>query len=87
MLTVRNVAVLGIWMFLASADAASAQTKWTNERQINQLTEHVYRFGTSMNHMFIVTPEGIIVVDGDCDNMEWLKTELRTRFKVPVNTW
>ena len=52
--------------------------------EINQLTEHVYRFGTSMNHMFVVTPDGIIVVDGDCDNMEWLKTELRTRFKVPV---
>ena len=37
-----------------------------------------------MNHMFIVTTEGIIVVDGDCDNMQWLKSELQTRFKVPV---
>src|SRR5688572_504563 len=84
MVSARRVALLGIWVVVASAGPAFGQTKWTNERQINQLTEHVYRFGTSMNHMFVVTPEGIILVDGDCDNMEWLKGELRTRFKVPV---
>ena len=68
-----------------SAGAAYGQAQtWTNQRSINQLTEHVYRFGTSMNHMFIVTTEGIIVVDGDCDNMQWLKSELQTRFKLPV---
>ncbi len=68
-----------------SAAAAPAQTvKWTTERSINQLTEHVYRFGTTQNAMFIATSEGIIVVDGDCDNMQWLRSELQARFKVPV---
>ena len=84
MVRLQKVALLVIGVLVVSTGGAFGQTKWTNERQINQLTEHVYRFGTSMNHMFIVTPEGIVLVDGDCDNMEWLKGELRTRFKVPV---
>jgi glyoxylase-like metal-dependent hydrolase (beta-lactamase superfamily II) len=57
---------------------------WTNERSINQITEHVYRFGATQNAMFIVTPAGIILVDGSCDNMEWLKSELKRRFNQPV---
>lgn len=57
---------------------------WTNERSINQLTEHVYRFGSTQNGMFVVTPDGIILVDSFCDNMSWLKSELQSRFKAPV---
>lgn len=81
-----------------SAGAASGQTdgqtdgqtvKWSTEPSITKLTEHVYRYGAIQgnyvyNAMFIATTEGIIVVDGSCDNMEWLKSELQTRFKVPV---
>jgi glyoxylase-like metal-dependent hydrolase (beta-lactamase superfamily II) len=84
MVRLKRVALLGICVLAMSAGAASGQTKWTNERQINQLTEHVYRFGTGQNAMFVVTSEGIILVDGFCDNMQWLKSELQTRFKVPV---
>ena len=84
MVRLRSMSLIGMCVLAVSAGAAFGQTKWTNERQINQLTERVYRFGTGMNHMFVVTPEGIILVDGFCDNMQWLKSELQTRFKVPV---
>jgi len=60
------------------------QTTWSRERSINQLTEHVYRFGTSHNSLIIATSEGLILVDGSCDNMDWFASEIRTRFKVPV---
>jgi glyoxylase-like metal-dependent hydrolase (beta-lactamase superfamily II) len=69
---------------LSAATAAAQVTTWGNERSINRLTERVYRFGIGMNHLFIVTTDGIIVVDGFCDNMQWLKSELQTRFKMPV---
>ena len=78
-------ALLGAILLGVSSGAAFGQAPtWTNERSINQLTEHVYRFGSSQNGMFVVTPDGIILVDGFCDNMPWLKSELQSRFKVPV---
>jgi glyoxylase-like metal-dependent hydrolase (beta-lactamase superfamily II) len=81
----KSMVLVGICGLALSAGAALGQTPtWTTERSINRVTEHVYRFGTGMNHMFIVTTEGIIVVDGFCDNMQWLKSELQTRFKLPV---
>ena len=84
---IRRKRLVLIWICALALSAGTAYgqvTKWGTERSINQITEHVYRFGTSMNHMFIVTTDGIIVVDGDCDNMQWLRSELQTRFKVPV---
>ena len=75
-----GMSVLGLSIGVAFGQAPT----WTNERAINQLTPHVYRFGGPQNGMFVVTPAGIIVVDGFCDNMDWLKSELQTRFKVPV---
>ena len=67
--------------------AAVAQD-WGPERAINQLTEHVYRWGADgQNGMLVVTPEGAIVADGSyCDrgHMEWLKSEIESRFEVPV---
>ena len=84
---IRRKSLVLIWICALALSAGTAYgqvTKWGSERSINQITEHVYRFGTGMNHMFIVTTEGIIVVDGDCDNMQWLRSELQTRFKVPV---
>jgi glyoxylase-like metal-dependent hydrolase (beta-lactamase superfamily II) len=81
----KRVALIGACILGASSGVASGQTPtWTNEPAINQLTEHVYRFGATQNGMFVVTPEGIILVDGFCNNMQWLKSELQTRFKVPV---
>lgn len=71
-------------LVLPAAPAPGQSVTWTTERSINQLTAHVYRFGTTQNAMFIATSEGIIVVDGDCNNMQWLRSELQARFKVPV---
>jgi glyoxylase-like metal-dependent hydrolase (beta-lactamase superfamily II) len=52
---------------------------------ITQLTDNLYRRGGTSN-VFLVTDEGIIMVDATCDGggMEWLKEELDSRFGVPV---
>lgn len=85
MIRLKRMVLIGIGVLALSNGVAFGQTPtWTNERSINQLTAHVYRFGANQNAMFVVTPEGIILVDGFCDNMAWLKSELQTRFKVPV---
>ncbi len=91
MIRLKSAVLIGICVFGASSGVAFGQApKWSDEREINQLTEHVYRFGLRHprygmhNGMFVVTPEGIIVMDGICENMEWLKSELQTRFNVPV---
>lgn len=85
MIQLKSIVLIGICVLGLSNGIAYGQAQtWTTERSINQLTEHVYRFGAAQNHLFIVTSEGIIVVDGSCDNMQWLKSELQTRFKVPV---
>ena len=91
MIRLKSAVLIGICVFGASSGVAFGQApKWSDEREINQLTEHVYRFGLRHprygmhNGMFVVTPEGIIVMDGICENMDWLKSELQTRFKMPV---
>jgi glyoxylase-like metal-dependent hydrolase (beta-lactamase superfamily II) len=81
----KRIAGIGMSVLGLSSGVAFGQAPtWTNERAINQLTPNVYRFGGPQNGMFVVTPAGIIVVDGFCDNMDWLKSELQARFKVPV---
>lgn len=68
--------------------AVQAQDGRSAERIIEQVSEHVYRFG-SHGHFgaYILTSEGIIVVDGDqCTSgtVAWLKSELARRHNVPV---
>ena len=52
---------------------------------IVQVTENVFRYGDESN-VFVVTSEGIIVIDGTCEGggQEWLKEELGRRYDVPV---
>jgi glyoxylase-like metal-dependent hydrolase (beta-lactamase superfamily II) len=52
---------------------------------IVQLTDNVFRHGDESN-VFVVTSEGIIVIDGTCKGggQEWLKEELARRYDVPV---
>jgi glyoxylase-like metal-dependent hydrolase (beta-lactamase superfamily II) len=84
-MSLSKTAFTGAWLLAIAASTAFGQTPtWTNQRSINQISEHVYRFGSSQNAMFVVTPAGIILVDGSCDNMEWLKGELKQRFNLPV---
>ena len=82
--TMGAMALIGI-AFLSGGVAAQ---EWGTERSINQLTEHVYRWGADgQNGMFVVTSEGIILADGHyCDrgHLPWLKSELESRFDVPV---
>jgi glyoxylase-like metal-dependent hydrolase (beta-lactamase superfamily II) len=67
------------------AQGAAAQGMGSGAGTIVQLTESVFRHGATSN-VFIVTDEGIIVVDGTCDGggQEWLKEELDRRYDVPV---
>jgi len=57
-------------------------------RSIEQISEHVYRWGSDNQYgAFILTDEGIIVVDGHyCGSgtTQWLKSELDNRYDVPV---
>ncbi len=84
LMTMGAMALLGIGFF----SLAVAAQEWGAERSINQLTEHVYRWGADgQNGMFVVTSEGIILADGQyCDrgHVSWLKSELESRFGVPV---
>ena len=55
--------------------------------QIEQLTEHVYRYGGLTNGAFIVGENAIAVVDGQTcasGGTQWLKEQLEERFAQPV---
>ncbi len=74
---------------LFGASNLSAQERvWANDPTIEQISEHVYRWGSDGQFgAYILTDEGIIVVDGHyCGSptMAWLKGELTERYDVPV---
>lgn len=55
--------------------------------EIEQLTEHVYRYGGLTNGAFVVGSDGIAVIDGQVcgsNGTAWLKEQLDERFDVPV---
>ena len=72
-------------MVCAFSRLAAAQGMGAGADTIVQLTDSVFRRGATSN-VFIVTNEGIIVVDGTCDGggQQWLKEELARRYDVPV---
>ena len=86
MRTIRTTSIvvlsLGVCLF---ARGAAAQGAGAGEDSIVQLTESVFRRGNQSN-VFMVTSEGIIVVDGTCSGggQQWLKEELARRYDVPV---
>jgi glyoxylase-like metal-dependent hydrolase (beta-lactamase superfamily II) len=71
-----------------SHDGTAQDRVWANDQSIEQISEHVYRFGSDNQFgAYILTDEGIIIVDGHyCGSgtMAWLKTELEKRYDVPV---
>jgi len=81
-----SVIVFSLSSYLA-ADVSVAQGMGPggDPDAIVQLSESVFRRGATSN-VFIVTAEGIIVVDGTCSGggQEWLKEELASRYDVPV---
>ena len=85
-----NTKTISVGILILSAgfvfsQMAGAQGTGANVDTITQLTDNVYRRGGTSN-VFMVTDEGIIMVDATCDGggMEWLKEELDRRFGVPV---
>lgn len=75
-------------MGVVAASATAQQREWGLDRSIEQITEHVYRWGSDGQYgAYILTSEGIIVVDGHyCPSgtVAWLKSELARRHDVPV---
>lgn len=67
---------------------AAQDRVWAHDQSIEQISEHVYRFGSDNQFgAYIVTDDGIILVDGHyCGSptMAWLKSELDRRYDVPV---
>ena len=57
-------------------------------RSIEQISEHVYRWGSDNQYgAYILTDEGIAVIDGHyCDSgtAQWIKGELNARYDVPI---
>jgi glyoxylase-like metal-dependent hydrolase (beta-lactamase superfamily II) len=84
--TRRFSSVLVAVVFAGFATGAAAQNRFPPQT-IEQLTEHVYRYGGLTNGAVIVGSEAIAVVDGQIcgsNGTAWLKDELAKRFDVPV---
>jgi len=84
----KIVLLITLLMPLASQTGVAQDRVWANDQSIEQISEHVYRFGSDNQYgAYILTDEGIIVVDGHyCGSgtMAWLKSELEKRYDVPV---
>ena len=78
-----SIVVLSLVVCLFARDTAAQGG--VEADSIVQLTESVFRRGGQSN-VFMVTDEGIIVVDGTCSGggQQWLKEELARRYDVPV---
>ena len=85
---IRNILLFALLMPLASHVAVAQDRVWANDQSIEQISEHVYRFGSDNQFgAYVLTDEGIILIDGHyCGSgtMAWLKTELERRYDVPV---
>ena len=82
---VISFALLGL---STSQEGNSQDRGWAHDESIEQITEHVFRFGSDNQFgAYIVTDDGIIVIDGHycgSDTVAWLKSELEKRYDVPV---
>jgi len=82
----RFITVLVVALFSVISLASSAAAQQPPTRAIVNVTGQLYR-AQNNNHytVFLVTPEGIIMSDPiNRDFARWLKSELASRFKVPV---
>ncbi|HEY5622974.1 MAG TPA: hypothetical protein VIV14_04365, partial [Gammaproteobacteria bacterium] len=73
---------------LAVSTSSAQERVWANDQSIEQISEHVYRWGSDNQFgAYILTDTAIVVVDGHyCGSgtMAWLKNELAARHDVPV---
>ena len=77
--------IAGILSLFTQASIAQGDSTNATQDTIVQLTESIFRRGSGSN-VFMVTSEGIVVVDGTCDDggQQWLKDELARRYDIPV---
>ncbi len=89
----RRTSQAAIWILaatLVNISTLNAQDRVfrAETRSIEQISEHVYRWGSDNQYgAYILTDEGIIVVDGHyCGSgtVQWLKDQLDERYDVPV---
>lgn len=85
MRTIRTTSIVVLSLVVCLSPTGAAAQGGAETDTITQLTESVFRRGNQSN-VFMVTDEGIIVVDGTCSGggQEWLKAELDRRYDVPV---
>ena len=94
-LAIRRLIVLVpvCFLFVVQPSPAQYATEWGSEPSIDQISEHVYRWGggsnVPVNALFIPTDEGIVLIDGpvspcDGESSNWIKEELERRYDVPV---
>ena len=73
---------------LGAATLNAQERVWANDPSIEQISEHVFRWGSDNQFgAYILTDDGIIVVDGHyCGSptMAWLKGQLDERYDIPV---
>jgi glyoxylase-like metal-dependent hydrolase (beta-lactamase superfamily II) len=87
MSTIRNLARGTVATVALSVATSALAQRPLPPLSIEQLTEHVYRYGGLTNGAFIVGEDAIAVVDGQIcgsNGTAWLKGELDARFDVPV---
>ena len=74
--------------FLAMGTLHAQERQWGQNRTIEQISEHVYRWGSDNQFgAYVLTSEGIILIDGhycQSNTVAWLKNELAMRHDVPV---
>ncbi len=73
---------------LVASSSAAQERVWANDQSIEQISEHVYRWGSDNQFgVYVLTEAGIIVIDGHyCGSgtVAWLKDQLAQRHDVPV---
>jgi glyoxylase-like metal-dependent hydrolase (beta-lactamase superfamily II) len=88
-----TICLLTVFVLIGQPSFAQYATDWGSEPSIEQISEHVYRWGggstVPMNALFIPTDEGIVLIDGpvtpcDGNSSNWIKEELERRYDVPV---
>ena len=85
MLNWQRVCLIGAVALVMSGESLAQRN--LPPMQIEQLTEHVYRYGGLTNGAFVVGSQGIAVIDGQIcgsNGTQWLKEQLAERFDVPV---
>ncbi len=84
----KRLALLALAVAAGGGTVVAQERQWGQDRSIERISEHVYRWGSDNQFgAYVLTDEGIIVIDGHyCPSgtVAWLKEELARRHSVPV---